>query len=405
MKKTKNWSTKKLVLFSIISILLALFVVELTCRAIFWLQYGQHHTTLTVQWQPRWISDTNLIWTNRPLYMESRQQFQYNEVGMRVRLGDVRMPVKQKNDFWVFLFGGSAMAGMGSNKDGDWIKITGVYDHSIDESIDGYLEKILQAKMKGKRVLVFNAAVSGHSTYQSHLRYHLLKTFKPDWIISMDGVNEPYYLNETESVIDYLKKQWDKNPAQNFIETTWTQKILHTAFYFLLNRSIYNIHENTRIANVRDSLPFYQNKWLQHKTIVPSETLVNKGLIKAIDSYSNQVTGFIHELEMDKQRYLLLLQPHLSLRDTNKLSVTEKATYNYYYSIANDTSVTFLKSIYRSFQNQKTNYGEYCSMEQVYSWQHQVFVDYCHFSKLSNEKIAKEICTYILSNSTVRPFN
>ncbi|MEI6021218.1 MAG: SGNH/GDSL hydrolase family protein [Bacteroidota bacterium] len=404
MKKTSHWSGKKLILFSLISISLALLIVELICRGVFWLQYGKYHTTLAVQWNPRWISDTNLIWTNRPYYLESTHHFQHNEVGMRVKRGDVIMPVKQENDYWVFLFGGSAMAGMGSNKDGEWLKITGVYDHPINESIDGYLEKMLQSHLKNKRVRVFNAAVSGHSIYQSRLRYLSLKKYKPDWIISMDGVNEPYYLNETDDVIDYLKKQWDKNPAQNFIETTWSQKIFHTAFYFLLNRSIYNFHENTRVSNVHDSLQFYQNKWVHHKITEPHETLVNSGLSKAIDSYSNQVTSFISQLESDKQKYLLLLQPHLSLRDTGKLRTTEKATYNYYLSLANDTSVTFLKLLYKEFHQQKMENGQFCRMQQVHKWQHQVFVDYCHFSKDTNKKIAMEICNYIISNGKTSPF-
>ena len=152
MDKTNRWSAIKFLLFTFIVLIIALILIEGTCRLIVWLKFSPYHTNLFIQSHARWISNPQTIWANRPFYLEDARNGQYNEVGMRVKLGDVFMPHKTQDDFWVFLFGGSAMAGMGSNKGGDWIRITGTYDHPIEESIDGYLQKMLQSKIKNKRV-------------------------------------------------------------------------------------------------------------------------------------------------------------------------------------------------------------------------------------------------------------
>jgi len=88
-------------------------LIEIICRIIVWVEWSPYHTNLTIQGNARWISDSTSYWTNRPFFLEYDHSSQYNEIGMRVRAKDVFMPEKKENDFWVFLFGASAMAGMG----------------------------------------------------------------------------------------------------------------------------------------------------------------------------------------------------------------------------------------------------------------------------------------------------
>jgi hypothetical protein len=403
MSNTRNWSIKKLTLFSLITVLALFLIIELGSRFIFWLQYGRYHTTLSIQWNPRWISDPRTIWTNRPFYLEAGKKFQYNECGMRVERGDVLMSQKTKDDFWVFLFGGSAMAGMGSNKDGEWIRITGVYDHPIEESIDGYLEKMLQEKLKDKKVRVFNAAVSGHSIYQSHMRYIELSKYKPDWIVSMDGVNEPSSLKETETILSYLQQEWQDNPAQNLSGDASFFKKLRPASYFLLSRYVYNFRENKRVDNVLDSVNYFREKWLKQPSSL-KKTPVDKSIEHAVTSFFENLVDYKNTLQKQQQNYLLLIQPHISQRDTTKLEDTEKATYNYYLDQQKSTMNTFYELTYEKIGKKTGPENNIYLMKNVSAWSGQVFVDYCHFTKEANKKIAAEISQYILSESNDRPF-
>ena len=135
----------------LISTIILIIILELICRILVWNQFSPYHTSLDNQGKHKWINDTTLHWTHRPFYLEYNHSFQFNEIGMRMHPKDVFMPTKNENDFWVFLLGGSAMAGTGSNKNGEWFGITGVQDHPINESIDGYLEKFLQKKCLQKK--------------------------------------------------------------------------------------------------------------------------------------------------------------------------------------------------------------------------------------------------------------
>ena len=131
------------------------------------------------------------MYNNRAFYVDFEKQFQYNELGMRSACGDYRIPLKKAGDLWVLLLGGSAMEGMGSNKDGAWFDMTNIPDHPYTETIAFYLEGVLGRKYPGKRVRVFNAAVSGFTLEQGISKYRKLsKQYDFDWVISMDGVNE-----------------------------------------------------------------------------------------------------------------------------------------------------------------------------------------------------------------------
>ena len=44
------------------------------------------------------------------------------------------------------------------------------------------------------------------------------------------------------------------------------------------------------------------------------------------------------------------------------------------------------------------------TMEAMHQWEGWVFVDYCHFTKGANERVAQEISKFIVSDGTYNPF-
>ena len=183
---------KKKILFSLITLILFFLLIEIVFRIIFFIRYNKYNTTPFIQGSSLQMSDDTIIYRNRPFYLDKNKKYQFNCEGFKSRAGDIEMPVKSPEDFWIFLFGGSAMEGMGSNKDGEWLDITGVRDYPYEKSIAFLLQQKLQLLIPGRKIKVFCAANSGFSVYQDILQYRRLKSkYKMDWIISMDGVNEP----------------------------------------------------------------------------------------------------------------------------------------------------------------------------------------------------------------------
>jgi len=390
-------------LIIIVITILLIIVIEISFKFLVWNNFSPYNTNLSIQGKSRWINDSTLHWTNRPFFLEYNLSQQYNEEGIRVLPKDVYMPKKNKNDFWVFLFGGSAMAGMGSNKDGKWYDITGVNDHLKDKSIDGYLEKILQEQMPKKNVRVFNAAVSMHGIYQSFNRYKLLKHYNPDWIVSMDGVNEPDQLDSNKTTDQYLKELWKTNPTQNKPLTNTFFFMSNSALYYKLGKYKYYYLYDRKMKNKHDSLNINRNFWFNVQSKPISYKIEDVGLLQtAIKTFQANLAMFEEYLIDSKQNHLLLIQPFLAFRDTNKLDTIERGVYNYFtinHNLPNKNK--FLTTIYKKANN---NHKQVYTMQDVHSWKEWVFVDYCHFTSVANRKIANEIGKYILSKGEYKPF-
>jgi hypothetical protein len=402
-RKRKNIFNLKNGLVSISISVLLLLLIEVYCRTMVSNQFSTYQTNLSIQGKSRWINDSVLHWTNRPFYLEYNLSSQYNELGMRVYPKDVLMPKKVKDDFWVFLLGGSAMAGMGSNKNGKWYDITGVDDHTISESIDGYLKTYLQRNLPNKNVRVFNAAVSNHGISQSFNRYKTLEKYNPDWIISMDGVNEPSQLENNKEIDSYLRQNWENNPTQKMPLTRTFFMMSNSALYYKLAKFKYYFLNEKRKRQKLDSLDINRIYWSKIKSGPISFEIENQQLLQnALTTFKQELLNFDSYLNQKNQKHLLLIQPHLAFRDTNSLKMVEKSVFNYFSNYHDDSKRnTFLKGIY--------NFSGYTShnihsMEKMHSWKDWLFVDYCHFTKGANERIANEIGQYILSDAVYKPF-
>ena len=397
MKSKKRLSIWKMMLFSLVPFLAFLLILELGARVICAGRFAKYNTSIAVQGNSRWDRDSLTAWKNREGYLEYDDSSQYNEYGMRVRPGEFKMPVKDKNDFWVFLFGGSAIAGMGSNQDGQWLNITGVPTHSIDDSIDGQLEQVLQKAMPDKKVRVFNAAISAGNIIQSRMNYEKLKALKPDWIVSMDGVNDLHSLKEGENPYKILFDTWNAHPIYKFPykEARWLMR--NSAMAFLVGEYVFfksGIIRNAKNVNQDRKIFEY---WLdQHKGQKAAQPNPNPDNLRAADSFMRELEKFNHTLKYDGQHYLLLIQPHLSMRNPDKLKDVELAIYHYRLSTAPFVD-PFMNVVYKDVREKYSADKHVVPMDAMHGWDNWVFVDYCHFSKEANTKIAGGIADFILS--------
>ena len=417
---TQTWSRGKLLRFAAVAVGLLLLLAEGVSRVIFSWRFRGLGTSVYVQGSPIQETDSASVYNNRAFYVDFEKGFQYNELGMKSACGDYRMPVKAGGDLWVLLLGGSAMEGMGSNKDGAWFDMTNIGDHPYEETIAFFLGRALQRRYPGKRVRVFNAAVSGFTLEQGMARYkELSKKYDFDWVISMDGVNECDTL-ETESVDAeraYSQAYWASMPFHRF-PLNWIVPITqHSAFFNFLKQGVYHMRLNGRMQkNQRQGFPV-RSHWAHAAPAALLFAYGDEKVSRSAQAFLKEEIGFAGELQRDGKKYLLLVQPYLAFRNSEFMGEEELALSHYLRAAKNDGYLhAFLAALDEGIQgSDSVRLGrEYriCNdrnlhlrtMLGVLHWQGWVFVDYCHFTKTANERIAAEFAEYIAADGKMEIF-
>lgn len=405
-KNTKTWSRSRLVKYSLFTMILLLLLLEVIGRILFMIKFNQLETSVYIQGSPLLVADSSTVYNNRPFYVDYKKKFQYNEAGMKVKPAEFFMPVKQANEIWVLLLGASAMEGMGSNKNGDWFDITNVADHPYNETIAAFLQSTLNKKYPGKKVQVFNAGVSAYTLSQSIKRYDKLShQYDFDWVISMDGVNEPTALEEQENIHWYNEQQWLSQPFHRY-PLNWIIPVTqHAAFFNLLKQEFYYLKQNARISfNQQKGFP-KRSYWIKQFTDTNAGTAAESATRQASLVFLSALRSFSQRLDKDKVNYLLLVQPHLAFRNPNRLTAEEKALNNYYRKEHNDLQkYSFLKMAYDTVDSWSMGSYRVQTMNGVNEWQGWTFVDYCHFTREANKKIAAELANFIIADGKLRIF-
>jgi hypothetical protein len=387
---------------AILPSLALLLAAELIAHIVCQRRFTPYETGIAIQGDSRWIDDALVFWSNRPFYMEYDGSAQYDEMGTRVVPGRARLPRKQPGELRVLLLGGSAIAGMGSNQNGDWLKITGVPSHPVAEAIDGFLEADLARALPGRRVRVLNAAVASHALMQSRGRYQgLREAVQPDWVISMDGVNDPASLAAGETVEDLVRDSWRAHPIHRFPIRQARALMRNSALAFLAGEALFFRSGIIRTPRNARQDPAILERWTGAALARPSSSPIQEQGTRAADAYLETLLEFDAELEKDGRRHLLLVQPHLSWRDPTRLGRVERAVWNYYFH-STPTRSAFLGELHARARG--LGRPSIVSMQALDGWPEWVFVDYCHFSAEANRRIAAELARAILSDGAERPF-
>lgn len=393
---TKSWSFKKLFFYTIVVLMLFFLLFEMIFRIGFYFKYKKTHSNVFVQGSTIQMNDEKLVFKNRPFYTDYDLKFQFNEEGMKSKVTDALMPVKTKDDYWVFLFGASAMEGMGSNKMGEWLSITGAQDYKWEETIACLLQKKLQQKIQGKKIRVFCAANSSYNVYQSMLRYKMLsEKYSMDWVISLDGNNEPSLLDSTTSIENYTKNDWQNYPIHHFPVTWLTPFTSHSALINGVKQFIYHFREKKRDNKNRLNNFPARKTWFDSSAFALKYDTSSPAAKIALHSYYKTMLSFDSLLTAEGKKHLLIIQPHLSLKK-NLSDTSEHAVYNYYTHAYNIPSVNgFQKKIHAAgFFNSPNIY----ILNELHYANFPVFVDYCHFTSAANDFISELLSQKILQD-------
>lgn len=400
-KKFFMGTTKRFrkLLFGLLVMLILLLLMEVSGRIAFFFKFRNINTSLSVQGNALQQRDPSLIFRNRPFYTDYKFGFQNNEEGLKSKPGDTEMPAKTDADYWVFLFGASAMEGMGSNKDGEWLDITGIRDRPYEASIAFLLQQQLQKKMPDKKISIFSAANSGFSILQSQLQYQRLKTrYAIDFVISMDGVNEPLIQNNSPSVKELIQANWNAAPVHHAPLRYIIPFTKNSALLYWMKQGLFESKMSARLRKALKNDYPKRKEWLNKQGTTAWADSSSAITRNTLDSFLHYLLAFDQQLIEDKIPHFLFIQPHLILKQPDLLTMTEKALLHYYQSGDNNNAY------FNAYLKKMHNYADTVSSKTIRSlgFMHynkfETFVDYCHFSSQANQQLADFFAEQIYQN-------
>ncbi len=374
-------------------------MLEIIFRLYFYFAYYRYHTTVFIQGSPLQVSDSVLGFKNTPCYLDYDFKHQNNEEGFRSLPGDVTIPEKKEDDFWVLLLGGPAMEGMGSNKDGEWLDITGISDHSATENIAYKLQLLLQAKLPQKNVKVFNAANSSYVLWQSMQKFiSLRKKMTVDWVILMDGYNEVSSINENFNIKESIHKDWEQRPIFKAPSKYIIPLTQHSFLINSLKQFIYHTKYNARMTKNRKANFPTRTKWLNKAPLPIKIVTRDNGIKRGVDFYMNTLNEFDSLLTQSHTKHLLVLQPFLFDKEYQLMDSTEKAIYSYYtwnYNYA--AGHRFIKDL-KEILLEKEKVDENILVIDPGNIKTGLFVDYCHFTRSGIDSVSGIFASAILKS-------
>ncbi len=314
---------------------------------------------------------------------------------------------KPDDEFRIFLTGGSTAFGLGAT--GEAATISNFYYIEQRETISHVLEKILNttAPIPGKTIRVYNTAVWGYSYQHLLLRYIAkLRRYKPDLVVSFDGVNEINAVTLPVRDWDYFRQgQYNGILRQIFAYeipglasylTLWLKNnTFLMAFFWGGTDLVQNLETGQRMHRgslVQQELPRLKEMTPEERSRMVAENVAS--VIRVVEDYHSV-------LENDGVPHIFALQPLLYLskkpRHENEAKAESLEEHKEYYGApAENVYKYMIERITASAQQRGlfiADFSEY--FDDTSQW---VFTDWCHLTAGANYLIAKELANLIKEN-------
>ncbi len=320
---------------------------------------------------------------------------------------------KPSDEFRIFLTGGSTAFGLGST--GNTGQITGSYGIEYRETISHVMERILNISelIPGKTIKVYNTAVWGHAYQHDLLRYITkLRGYKPDLLVSLDGVNE---INPVSVPV----KEW------NYFREGQYNSVLREIFSYdgpgLASYLTLWLKNNTFLMSIfwngADLLQSMESGNRLHRASVPSDLKAfqtseispeerSAMLSDNVSTVVRVLENYHSALENDGVPHIFALQPllYLSKKPRNEIEEKIEATeeHQQYYDMNTADVYKFIIDTVKLSSDKKgyilVDFSDYFDSTSVW-----VFTDWCHLTAGANYLIAKQLSNVIKNAIFKRP--
>lgn len=273
-------------------------------------------------------------------------------------------------------------------------RISGVGEYPTELTLSERLREDLQRRNPGRRIVVFNAAVSGYRlSHEYGLYLGTIRALEPDLLVLVDGFNELVTLTREPSEYVY-------DVDRGSMPTESAFRVLGTR---LMARSYTLFHFGRRFALEANA---YDEEFFLHWRAATQD--VDRAAIRAaflareasIDSQLQDLLRryaiFEATCAIDGVAILFCPQPILTLKP--RLDETEQACLNYLLSLC--PSPEERMRYYDVYERYLEEFGAWARsrgaacldlQEVIAPLEQGVFIDYCHFSHFGNEVLAQAI--------------
>ena len=320
---------------------------------------------------------------------------------------------KPSDEFRIFLTGGSTAFGLGST--GNTGQITGSYGIEYRETISHIMERILNISelIPGKTIRVYNTAVWGHAYQHDLLRYITkLRGYKPDLLVSLDGVNEINPVSVPVKEWNYFREgqyngvlreifSYDGPGLASYL-TLWLKNNTFLMSIFWNGADLFQSMEAGNRLH-RASVPS-DLKAFQASEITPEER--SAMLSDNVSTVVRVLENYHSALENDGVPHIFALQPllYLSKKPRNEIEEKIEATeeHQQYYDMSTADVYKFIIDTVKLSSDKKgyilVDFSDY--FDSTSEW---VFTDWCHLTAGANYLIAKQLSNVIKSAIFNRP--
>jgi hypothetical protein len=312
---------------------------------------------------------------------------------------------KPDDEFRIFLTGGSTAFGLGAG--GQAGPITNFYYLEHRETIAHGLEKILNtmAPIPGKTIRVYNTAVWGYAYQHLLLRYVTkLRQYKPDLIVSLDGVNELLPVSVPAKEWDYFSQgqfngilrqmfDYDRDGLASYL-TLWLKNNTFLMTFFWKGVDPFQTMEG-RMRERRGSAP-----GKDVKDVDPSFSSEDSArMVKENISTVVRVLEDYHSvLENDSVPHIFAMQPLLYLSKKPRHAWEKKVESveehkEYYLTPVDKLYELMIERINESARKKQYFLADFSNyFDDTSEW---VFTDWCHLTAGANYLIAKELANIL----------
>jgi formylglycine-generating enzyme required for sulfatase activity/lysophospholipase L1-like esterase len=370
-------------------VLTVLGLAELATRSIQFRRFGPNSQ------RPETLRDRWTVVRNNPAF--ARRGVTHNAQGFR-RMQDVPV-VKPAGTVRVFLLGGSVTYGA----EGLYREIENRPEPRNDETIDYYLEQRLNREFPAKHWEVVNAGVKGYLLNQDlALLLSVILRYKPDYVISLDGVNDLSSLLRAPPLYDpYLQPELvdDFNRLANpstlaslrVMPTAWLRN--NSVLFFTVQNWISNrARERRRRERAAATVP----NPVRFADLSPGQQDQYRTSAEQLDSYLNPVRQMHELLAAAGIEDLFVLQPEILL--TRKPWIgSESRLLDYHRKVESRVFLYGFETLYPELGAHlaedalRLGYG-FLDLTGVFDGMAvQTYSDFCHLTPGGDEVIANRI--------------
>ena len=384
-------------LFTIL-IMLVVFIVtygvmEQISKAYLNHQFGKFEFDLNVQGNGSMVESSYQVWETPKNYSSWSGETRYNNHGFR-RFEDTSIEKSEKT-IRVIILGGSTA--FGTQPIGIYVGLSGQGELNNRDTISGWMERILNEKYPERKFEVINAATNWARLHQQLIHYlRKIRSFSPDVVISIDGVNDSTgKMGDSINTWELTQIGYEREVLQRL---KYKLRPLFRRSYTLYLLAMLRSHSNEVVEADEKLIAKYINVSTPNNYDQQLREFYakNKDLLESLVAEYFQTMGYFHEiLKLDEVHHFFALQPLSRLDTTKSFTKREQAIRGYQRTqfprhVHQDLFIRRLAEDGHRLRIKKEI--PFLNMHNVFrDTKEQAYTDYCHFTPAGNRAFAQAL--------------